>query len=322
MHAKDHAMRKIVLLFMLVLAAKASAQDDVTPATVVDTTSNWEKINTVGFDLTEIAFVNWSAGGVSSVSGLAKAKFVRRYTDGLLKWNSELNVRYGMNKQDGTEWRKTDDVLELVSSAGFRRDSTSNWYSTAKFSFNTQFTNGYAYPNTDLAISKPFAPAYIFLGVGSEYADKENNFNVYISPLTMKSTLVLDQRLADQGSFGVRKAVYDPITLERLQRGQTAKTELGILFTGHHRHEIFKNITLEDKIMLYTDYLNKFGNIDIDWQMTLGFVVNEYVKATVSTHIIYDDDIKAKEERNGEQVTVGPKIQLKQLLGIGVVYNF
>ena len=73
---------------------------------------------------------------------------------------------------------------------------------------------------------------------------------------------------------------------------------------------------------LYSDYINRFGNVDIDCQMQLELVVNEYVKANIGAHFIYDDDIKAKEERNGEQVTVGPKLQLKQLLGVGLSYNF
>jgi hypothetical protein len=54
----------------------------------------------------------------------------------------------------------------------------------------------------------------------------------------------------------------------------------------------------------------------------LDLVVNQYVRATIGARIIYDDDIKAKEEVNGNQVTLGPKLQLKQMLGIGLVYTF
>ena len=50
--------------------------------------------------------------------------------------------------------------------------------------------------------------------------------------------------------------------------------------------------------------------------------INQRVNSKVSTPLIYEDDIKAKEEVNGEQITVGPKLQLKQALGIGVVYVF
>jgi len=293
--------------------------------TVTDTIkvkkSNWEKKNSIGFDLNEIAFVNWSAGGVSSVSGLLKGNFTRIYSNENIKWGNELIVRYGVNKQDGIEWRKTDDAVQFNSTFGYRKDTLSNWYHSAKFNFNTQFTNGYAYPNTAIAISKPFAPAYTFLGVGAEYSNKKDQINVYISPLTMKNTLVLDQRLANQGAFGVEKAVYDADGV-LIREGQKSKTELGFLVTSHFKREIFKNIIFENRLSLYSDYLNHFGNIDIDWQAQLDLVVNKYVKANIGIHIIYDDDIKAKEEVAGEQITVGPKIQLKQMIGVGLVYNF
>jgi hypothetical protein len=60
----------------------------------------------------------------------------------------------------------------------------------------------------------------------------------------------------------------------------------------------------------------------VEWQLQLEMTVNQYVKANIGTHIIYDDDIKTKEEENGEQVIKGPKIQLKQLLGVGLTYSF
>lgn len=284
--------------------------------------SNWKKQNIVGFDLNEIAFVNWNAGGNSSISGLLKGTFTRNYEVDNRKWLNELVVRYGISKQDGVELRKTDDALEFNSTFGYRKDTTSNWYHSAKFNFRTQFTDGYSYPNTDVSISQAFAPAYTFLGVGAEYNNPEKTLQLYLSPLTMKNTLVLNQRLANQGAFGVTKAVYDPVTNELLREGERSRTELGILIMTGFKREVFKNITLDNRLSLYSDYINKFGNIDVNWQMQWDFIVNKYVRASVNTHIIYDDDIKAKEEVGSEQVTVGPKIQLKQMLGIGLTYSF
>lgn len=312
--------QKVFLFFFLFSSATFFAQDNV-KTTIPDTISHWEKKNTVGLDISQIAFVNWNAGGVNSVSGLLKGNFIRKYQKGNLKWVNEMIIRYGVNKQDGVELRKTDDAFQFNSTLGYRKDTITNWYSSAKFNFNTQFTNGYAYPNTTKAISKPFAPAYIFLGVGSEYSNKEKKLNVYISPLTMKTTLVLDQTLANQGAFGVNKAVYD-VDGNLLRKGELYRMELGFLVTNYYKKEIYKNIIWENRLSLYSDYINHFGNIDVDWQMQFELVVNEYVRANIGAHFIYDDDIKAKEERNGEQVTVGPKLQLKQMLGVGLVYSF
>ena len=284
--------------------------------------SKWKKENIVGFDLSEIAFVNWNAGGNSSISGLLKGTFTRNYEVGNQKWLNELVVRYGISKQDGIELRKTDDALQFNSTFGYRKDTTSNWYHSAKFNFRTQFTDGYSYPNIETSISGFFAPAYTFLGIGAEYNDKEKTMQLYLSPLTVKNTLVLNQRLADQGAFGVTKAIYDPITKELIKKGELSRTELGILIMSGFKQEVFKNVILDNRLSLYTDYVNRFGNIDVDWQMQWDFVVNKYIRANINTHLIYDDDIKSKKEIDGNQVTLGPKIQLKQMLGVGMTYSF
>lgn len=315
-------MRKTFLIGFLFLLLSQKQFAQIIRTELPDTISYWKKTNKVGLDLSQITFINWNAGGNNSVSGLVKGNFVREFSKKTFNWKNELILRYGINKQEGREIRKTDDQFQINSTIGFRSDTISNWFYSGKFNFNTQLANGYAYPNTDLAISKPFAPAYIFLGIGSEYSRKDLKLNVYLSPLTQKTTLVLDRRLANQGAFGVDAATIDPTTGELIERGKKSRTEIGILITNQWEKEIYKNINFEHRISLYTDYLNNFGNIDIDWQLQLDMTINEYVKANIGTHIIYDDDIKAKEEINGEQVTLGPKAQLKQLLGIGLSYSF
>ena len=286
-----------------------------------DSISYWTKQNVLGLDISQITFVNWNAGGNNSISGLLKGKFVRTYTKNNVQWKNEMIARYGINKQEQQDVRKTDDQFQINSIFGYRKDSISNWYYAGKFNFNTQFANGYAYPNTDLAISKPFAPAYTFLGIGSEYSRKDLNLTVYLSPLTQKTTLVFDQRLANQGAFGVQKAVYDEFG-NLIREGKNIRNETGFLITNQWKTEVYKNINFEHRVSLYSDYINNFGNIDVDWQLQLDMTVNQYVKANIGTHLIYDDDIKSKEEENGVQVIKGPKVQLKQLLGVGVVYQF
>jgi hypothetical protein len=41
-------------------------------------------------------------------------------------------VRYGLNKQDGIELRK-QKMFQFNSALGYRQDTLSNWYHTAKF---------------------------------------------------------------------------------------------------------------------------------------------------------------------------------------------
>lgn len=283
----------------------------------------WTKTNVAGITLNEVAFINWNSGGNNSISALTHADFRRRYQKALLNWNSRMEIRYGLNAQQGRELRKSEDRFAIESTFGYRADSTSNWFYSAQFNFNTQLTYGYRYPDTDNPISKFMAPGYAFIGVGTEFSHPTEDFTFYLSPVTQKSTFVLDQTLADEGAFGVMPAVRDEEG-NIIEEGERIRSEFGFLFSSNLVREVFDNITMENRIRLYSDYLNNFGNIDIDWEITFNMRVNEYVSANVGLHIKYDDDVKFKEDRDGdgELETVGPKIQLKQVLGVGLVYNF
>ncbi len=284
---------------------------------VIDTTKFaedpiwWKNRNSFQFDISEAAFVNWNAGGNNSVSGLLKVNLYRSYKKLYVLWDNEIFIRYGLNSQEDQKLRKTDDLLQINSTFGYRKDTLSNWYYSAKFNFNTQFTDGFSYPNTSNPISRFFAPAYILFGAGTYYDLNKKSFSIYASPITLKSTLVLDETLSNQGVFGV------PV-------GEKSRNEIGVLLQTNWEAEVLKNIVLKTRIELYSDYLNNFGNIDVKWDLNLDFIINKYMKANLGAYLIYDDDIKFREDTNGdgELETLGARLQLKQLLGIGVQFNF
>jgi len=286
--------------------------------------SFWSKDNLFGINLSEAAFVNWNTGGDNAVSGLGFLKFVRNYKFRYVQWDNDLNLRYGLNAQEGRKIRKTEDVIRLSSNFGFRRDTISNWYYSVQLNFNTQFSNGYKYPDRDTPISRFMAPGYLFLGAGTSYISENQKFNLYLSPLTQKSTFVLDQRLADIGAFGVTKAVQDADGTIAT-RGENHLLEIGFLITNNIEWNVADNVGMRSRINLYTDYLGSFGNVDIDWELNVRFRVNKYILTTIGTHLIYDDDILFDEvlDSNGGIVNPGEtRIQFKQVLGIGVAYDF
>ncbi len=283
----------------------------------------WFKFNQINLNLSEMAFSNWSAGGENSVSALLNAKFRRRFSERTYFWDNEFEFNYGMNAQKGRGPRKTDDKLSFISALGYRGNATSFWYYTARFQFLSQLSNGYSYPDTEKPISKFFAPAYVYLGLGIEYAPDNNKFNLFLSPLTQKTTLVLDEILANEGAFGVDAAVYAPDG-RMIRKGKMSNTELGFSVSGRWNEKIAENMRLENVFNFYGDYLNKFGNIDIDWEANLNLKVNDYVQARIGLHIKYDDDVKffSYTDPNGQVQKYGARTQLKQLLGVGLSYTF
>lgn len=286
--------------------------------------SFWTKINRLGINLSEVAFVNWNAGGNNSVSGIGNARFERNYKFRYIKWDNSLELKYGLNAQEGRKLRKTDDGIRFSSTFGYRKDTITNWYYSVKANFNTQFTNGYKYPDRETPISRFMAPGYFFLGAGTSYISANQKFNLYISPLTQKATFVLDQELANKGAFGVEKAVFDA-NGNVITPGDNQFIELGFLITNKWETPVVENVTLRSNLSLYSDYLNSFGNIDVDWELNFDLKVNKNINTSLGTHMIYDDDILFDRlvDSNGEVTDPGdPKLQFKQILGVGVTYEF
>ena len=109
-----------------------------------------------------------------------------------------------------------------------------------------------------------------------------------------------------------------------ISEGERVRVEMGILFTNFYEAIVFENISVKHQLSLYTDYLDNFGNIDVDWEIVFDFKVNQYVKATLGSHIRYDDNIKTlvATDVEDEFEERGAKVQWKQLLGVGVVIDF
>lgn len=283
----------------------------------------WIRKSKTSVDLSEVAFVNWNAGGSNSISGLFGVESSANYTDDYYSWRNSASIRYGINKQEEQELRKTDDLFQISSDIGYKPNSSSNWFYSAKLNFKTQLTNGYKYPDKDTPISRLMAPGYLFFGGGMEYGKQIETLSFYFSPLTLKATFVLDEDLANAGSFGVEPAVYDAdgnIIVE----GEHSRREVGILMTNSYKMEVAKNINMESQVSMYTDYIDNFGNIDLDWSIDFDFKVNSFVRATLGSHLKYDDDVKTTEPSDveGEFVEAGAKVQWKQILGVGFAVDF
>ncbi|RXJ50573.1 DUF3078 domain-containing protein [Gelidibacter gilvus] len=316
-------MRTIVFLSIVLLCQFLNGQTTNKDSVAAIEKPKWIQKNRVSLDISEVTFVNWSSGGSNSISGLLGLNSSLNYDRQNFFWKNSGKIRYGVNKQEAQTLRKTEDILEIDSKMGYRKDSLTNWFFSGHLNFKSQFTNGYNYPNKETPISKFMAPGYMFIGAGAEYGKDFEKFSFYFSPLTVKTTFVLDEALANKGAFGVEPAVYD-LDGNLIRSGQRIRNEVGILVSHFFETEMFENIKISTKLNLYTDYLENFGNVDVDWLVAFDFKVNQFVRASLSSHLKYDDDIKISTPTgiDGEYVERGAKVQWKQLLGIGVTINF
>ncbi|MDH6311863.1 hypothetical protein M2137_000622 [Parabacteroides sp. PFB2-10] len=263
----------------------------------------WVLSGVTGLNLSQTAMSNWSAGGENSVAGNAYLNGSLLHKSGNWLWQNTLVLDYGLsqNKTNGTQ--KTNDNINFTTQLGY---STNNkWFYTLMGDFKTQFAHGYKYPDRDNYISTFMAPAYSNISLGLEFRPKAN-YSIYLSPISGKMTFVNDDYLSDLGSFGV-----DP--------GKRFKAEFGAYLKARVEQPVMENVNLVSTVDFFTPYNDQFGNVDVNWDILISMKVNKFLSATLNTTLKYDNDVKTVDAEGNRK---GAKVQLKEVLGVGIAYHF
>jgi len=271
-----------------------------------DTLQGWKMGGVNSLTFSQVSFENWAAGGENSYTLNGLVNLQARYKKGRYSWENTLDMGYGVVRQAGRDVRKSDDKLEVTSKYGYK--SASNWYYSASLNFRTQFDRGYTYneeEGTKRQISGFMAPAYTLISLGMDYKPGEA-FSLMLSPLTSKTTLVLDDALSSRGAFGV-------------EEDRKMRNELGAFMKIAFSQDIWENVTLNTKLDLFSNYLEDPQNIDVSWEMLITMKVNEYLSANLNTQLLYDDNIHYFNEAGKD---MGPRIQFKEVFGAGFSYKF
>jgi hypothetical protein len=283
-----------------------------------DTTLGWKKGGVIAVNLAQTSLTNWAAGGQNSVAVNGLFSMFANLKKEKSVWDNSLNIGYGLMKQGkNTDFMKTDDKIDFLSKYG--REAFKNVYYAALLNFKTQMSPGYNYPNDSVKISNLFAPAYLLVALGLDYKPNAN-LSVFLAPLTAKFTFVTDKDLSAIGAFGV-------------DTNKTSRSELGgylraIYTKNDFKGEFMKNIAFTTKIDLFSNYLHNPQNIDVSWETQIAMKVNKYISVNFNTHLLYDDDILIALDRNkdGDLTDVGDipgkRVQFKEILGVGLSYNF
>ncbi|WP_423737144.1 DUF3078 domain-containing protein [Chitinophaga caseinilytica] len=273
-----------------------------------DTTGRlWFKGGSFGLTFNQGSLSNWAAGGDKlSLSLLGTFNVFANYKKGRHSWDNNLDLAYGYVNTTSLGNRKSDDRFDLTSKYGY--DIGRNWYLSGLFNLRTQLSDGYIYPTdyTREFTSTFFAPAYIVLSPGIDWMPNKD-FSLFMSPFTGRWIVVRDQFLSDKGAYGV-------------DTGKHVKSEFGAYVTANYNKEFAKNMTYKSKLELFSNYKHNPGNIDVFWTNVIALKVNKLISANISWDMIYDDDVRVFE--NKETGIMGPRLQIKQTLGVGLTAKF
>ncbi len=317
-------MKKITLLFLLTLCSAAIfAQTDgnqltKTDAVLVpveaDSLKSWKWSGIYSASMTQTSLTNWAAGGnnTTNINGLIKQLGV--YTKNKWIWYNLFEANYGYNFQTGQDI-KTDDRLEFTTRLD-RELHTEFWRLSLFANFKTQFNDGFKDPDYVNRISTFMAPAYLTYGLGITNTSIKG-LSIYFSPVQVKQTFVLDSTLAANGVF------YDIAApnVAVLTNGGTYRTELGAYLDIIYRKEFSDAFQLTSKLNLFSNYLDRPKNIDVNWEMLALLKVYKMLSVSLALQLIYDNDVNVK-DTNGEGINNAPGVQFKQILGVGLAYSF
>ena len=126
---------------------------------------------------------------------------------------------------------------------------------------------------------------------------KSENLKVNIAPTTSK-LIVVDKNLTlpNAAYFGV-------------EEGKSTRFEFGASIGAYYKFDLMKNISMENILNLYSNYLEDPQNVDLDYTMNLVMNINKYISTTLAYQTIYDDN-------------AFEGLQTRQVFGLGVNYNF
>jgi len=259
--------------------------------------------------LTQTYLNNWKQGGESAFSFLMVLKGYANYSYKKLRWENSGEIRNGWIRQGGAidQTQKNDDKLELTSRLGIQ--AFDHWFYSAEVDFQTQFFNGYNYPDNETPISAYLSPAKTLLKLGLDYKPNKN-LSVFLSPFTSKTVFVRDTAHIDQTRYGISatsQTLWEP--------GLNADIRYKIDFTPQ--------ISYETKYKMFINYQKPFKKFDITWENYIVAQLTNRISMNFMIYFLYDDNVTfstGKFDVDGVEI-FKPRLQTKELTTIGFSYK-
>nr|WP_297308087.1 DUF3078 domain-containing protein [uncultured Flavobacterium sp.] len=252
----------------------------------------WKITGTNSLTGNQSSFNNWQIGGTSNLTINARINYDFNYQKKGWNWDNKLIAAYGFNRQKKNSTKKTDDRIEINSilAKPIRQD----WYFSAYLNFQTQFDKGYDPKDEFKTLSRFASPIFLQFGPGFLWK-KHDDFKINFSPAATKFIFVHEKFTKDGKSFSV-------------EQNETERIEFGASIYVYYRFKILENITIENILGTYANYIENTKNVDFDYQLNIDLKVTKYITTNINYQALYDNE------------TFGA-LQQKQSVGVGVKYT-
>ena len=298
-------MKKILLYTFLLISFLGFSQDEAG-----EREEGWKKSGKITLLINQSAFLNWQPGGDNSFAGNLNLNYDLNYQKGDWTWDNKILASYGLtnNKQEDASsarkkdlgYRKTDDQLVLNSTLGKKINGF--WNASFFMNFNSQFQDGfdyeddfidqnqtigdqwYGYNNEDFPTSGFFKPAYLSFGPGLLWK-KNDNLSINFSPLTPKFTF-LSGEVFTYNSDTVEYDSSNDVKTYGVDPGESYLFELGLNIRAYYKLDIMKNINIENIFNVFSDYLDKPQNVDINYTMNVVMKINDVFSTNLTFQTI------------------------------------
>jgi hypothetical protein len=291
----------VIFILFFLISFSALSQTDTTS---VEDKGPWKMEGLFSFNLAESTYSNWVAGGKNQVTTITIIKPLLTFDNNKWHWVTELDLRHGMQKIGSDKPTKSHDVLRFETKLG--RRISKKWNFSGFYSLNTQGRPSY---EDDILKSTFMSPGYTNLNLGFDYIGTKN-LSIYMSPVNLRSTYVLNDSLSARGEYGV-----NPGSFVNMRLGPS------LLFT--YKGEIFKNVLADTKLGYFQDALDGLGDPVINWDGIISIKLNKYFATVFTFAVFYDEDSMSDvKDANGKVVGQKAYVQFKQSFGFGINYNW
>ncbi|AVM51026.1 DUF3078 domain-containing protein [Capnocytophaga sp. oral taxon 878] len=297
-------MKKLLLSALALTSMTLFAQEEETQQVQPQETATprWTKGGNASLMFSQSAFNHdWTGGGTNNVAGNLAISYAFNYKKDKWAWDNNIYIDYGLTKlQDDKFTRKTNDRFEINSVLG--KQATEFWYYSLFLNFKTQLTDGYKYTATDRTlINKLLSPGYLQSGIGMLWK-KSDNLKVNLAPVTAKIVTARKQFTSPTSANYIAN-------FYGVEDNKNIRFELGFSANAYAKFNIMDNVSLENILSLYSNYLDKPQNIDIDYTLNAVLTINKYLSTNFTFQAIYDDN-------------AARAVQIREVFGLGVNCKF